>query len=95
MSSPLRILPPTAPLMGRPILSLPFDSRSCRRAALVSWTAIDAVLAVDDHGLELAALLNEKLGLWQFIAAVRTTRDKLFRQLQNRTGSIVRAFMPR
>lgn len=43
----------------------------------------DAVLAVDDHGLELAALLREKLGLaGNSPAAIGLTRDKLaFRHL--------------
>lgn len=43
----------------------------------------DAVLAVDDHGLEVAALLREKLGLpGNSVAAVGLTRDKLaFRHL--------------
>ena len=37
----------------------------------------DAVLAVDDHGLEVAALLREKLGLTgNSVAAVALTRDK-------------------
>lgn len=38
----------------------------------------DAVLAVDDHGLEVAALLREQLGLpGNSVAAVALTRDKL------------------
>ena len=43
----------------------------------------DAVLAVDDHGLELAALLRERLDLpGNAVAAVGLTRDKLaFRHL--------------
>jgi len=46
-------------------------------------TEPDAVLAVDDHGLEVAALLREKLGLpGNSVAAVGLTRDKLaFRHL--------------
>jgi hypothetical protein len=80
-----------APLMGMsPILSLPFDKPElAAEQALVSLgRQIDVVLAVDDHGLELAALLNEKLGLpGNSFAAVRTTRDKLaFRQLQKSYG---------
>jgi biotin carboxylase len=80
-----------APLMGMsPILSLPFDKPElAAEQALVSLgRQIDVVLAVDDHGLELAALLNEKLGLTgNSFAAVRTTRDKLaFRQLQKSYG---------
>jgi biotin carboxylase len=48
----------------------------------------DAVLAVDDHGLELAALLREQLGLpGNTVAAVRLTRDKLaFRHLLQAHG---------
>jgi len=38
----------------------------------------DAVMAVDDHGLEVAALLREQLGLpGNSVAAVGLTRDKL------------------
>ena len=46
-------------------------------------TQPDAVLAVDDHGLELAALLRERLGLpGNAPAAIGLTRDKLaFRHL--------------
>jgi biotin carboxylase len=48
----------------------------------------DAVLAVDDPGLELAALLNERLGLAANPPeAVRRVRDKLsFRQMQKEGG---------
>ena len=48
----------------------------------------DAVLAVDDSGLELAALLNERLGLAaNSPEAVRRVRDKLsFRQMQKEGG---------
>jgi biotin carboxylase len=48
----------------------------------------DAVLAVDDHGLELAALLRERLGLaGNAVAAVGLTRDKLaFRHLLQAHG---------
>jgi biotin carboxylase len=48
----------------------------------------DAVLAVDDPGLELAALLNERLGLVaNSPEAVRRVRDKLsFRQMQKECG---------
>ena len=48
----------------------------------------DAVLAVDDPGLELAALLNERLGLAaNSPEAVRRVRDKLsFRQMQKERG---------
>ena len=48
----------------------------------------DAVLAVDDLGLELAALLNERLGLGANpTKAVRRVRDKLsFRRMQKEGG---------
>ena len=48
----------------------------------------DAVLAVDDLGLELAALLNERLGLAaNSPEAVRRVRDKLsFRRMQKEGG---------
>ena len=48
----------------------------------------DAVLAVDDPGLELAALLNQRLGLAANPPeAVRRVRDKLsFRQMQKEGG---------
>jgi len=80
-----------APLMGMsPILSLPFDQPEiAAEQALVSLgRSVDAVLAVDDHGLELAALLRKKLGLaGNPLQAVRVTRDKLaFRQLQQTNG---------
>lgn len=54
----------------------------------------DAVLAVDDHGLELAALLRERLGLpGNLPAAVRLTRDKLaFRHLLQEQGMPCPAF---
>ena len=80
-----------APLMGMsPILSLPFDRPeiAAQQAMVSLGRRVDAVLAVDDHGLELAALLREKLGLpgnpWH---AVRATRDKLlFRLLLQAQG---------
>jgi len=80
-----------APLMGMsPILSLPFDQPEiAAEQALVSLgRSVDAVLAVDDHGLELAALLRKRLGLaGNPLQAVRVTRDKLaFRQLQQTNG---------
>ncbi len=54
----------------------------------------DAVLAVDDPGLELAALLNERLGLAANPPeAVRRVRDKLsFRQMQKRADYCVPIF---
>lgn len=78
--------PRYAPLVGMgPMFSLPFDRPeiAARKALASLGQRVDAVLAVDDHGLELAALLQEKLGLpGNPPQAVRTTRDKLaFRQL--------------
>lgn len=75
-----------APQRGlSPILSLHFDQPEAAAAqALASLgRRVDAVLAVDDAGVELAALLREKLGLpGNSPASVRHTRDKLaFRQL--------------
>ena len=54
----------------------------------------DAVLAVDDHGLELAAMLREKLGLpGNSPAVVGLTRDKLaFRHLLQEQGMLCPAF---
>ena len=80
-----------APLMGMsPILSLPFDRPeiAARQALASLGRRVDAVLAVDDHGLELAALLRESLGLpGNAPQAVRATRDKLaFRRLQQANG---------
>jgi len=80
-----------APLMGMsPILSLPFDRPviALQQALVSLGRRVDAVLAVDDHGLELAALLREKLGLpGNPPQAVRATRDKLaFRQLLDSNG---------
>ncbi len=80
-----------APLMGMsPILSLPFDRpEAAARQALASLgRRVDAVLGVDDHGVEVASLLSEKLGLRANpVEAVRTTRDKLaFRELLKKHG---------
>ncbi len=80
-----------APLMGMsPMLSLPFDRPeiAARQALASLGRRVDAVLAVDDHGLELAALLREALGLpGNAPQAVRATRDKLaFRRLQQANG---------
>jgi biotin carboxylase len=80
-----------APLMGMsPILSLHFDQPEiAAEQALVSLgRRVDAVLAVDDHGLEPAALLREKLGLaGNPLQAIRVTRDKLaFRHLLKTHG---------
>jgi biotin carboxylase len=80
-----------APLMGMsPIFSLPFDQPeiAVEQALVTLGKQLDAVLAVDDHGVELAALLRQRLGLaGNSLAAVRATRDKLaFRRLQKAHG---------
>lgn len=80
-----------APLMGMsPIFSLPFDQPeiAVEQALAALGRRVDAVLAVDDHGLELAALLRQKLGLpGNPLHAVRSTRDKLaFRRLLTTHG---------
>src|SRR5258708_3816460 len=66
-----------APLMGMsPIFSLPFDQPeiAVEQALVTLGRRLDAVLAVDDHGLELAALLRQRLGLaGNSLAAVRAT----------------------
>ena len=56
----------------------------------------ETVLAVDDHGLELAALLNERLGLkGNQPQAVRRLRDKLaFRELLSAHGFNCPEFHP-
>lgn len=76
-----------APLWGmNPVLSLPFSEpeHAVEKALTYLDVKIDAVLAVDDHGVELAALLNERLRLpGNSPAAVRRLRDKLgFRLMQ-------------
>ncbi|MGH8738710.1 MAG: ATP-grasp domain-containing protein [Burkholderiales bacterium] len=80
-----------APSWGfAPIMALHFDRP--QQAAAVALRAIDrppdAVLAVDDSGVELAALLAERLGLPGNPAqAVASVRDKLeFRRLLQRLG---------
>jgi biotin carboxylase len=80
-----------APLWGMsPIQSVPFDQPQAAmkqlRAAL--GRKPDAVLAVDDSGLDLAALLREYLRLpGNSPEAVRQTRDKLaFRRLLHCAG---------
>ncbi|MGH8670905.1 MAG: ATP-grasp domain-containing protein [Burkholderiales bacterium] len=81
-----------APLWGmNPVLSVPFDQPEKARDRLLNVIGEpppDAVMAVDDAGLELAGLLNEH---WRLpgnpVAAVRSLRDKLeFRLLQTHTG---------
>ena len=78
-----------APEWGlHPLMALPFDRP--RRAAALALRHLkarpDAVLAVDDHGVELAALLNRRLGLaGNAVRSVRRLRDKLaFRSLLKR-----------
>lgn len=75
-----------APLWGMsPIQSVPFDQPevAVKQVLAALGREPDAVLAVDDSGLELAALLCERLRLpGNAPAAVRMTRDKLaFRRL--------------
>ena len=75
-----------APQWGlHPLMALPFDRP--QRAAALALRHLkrkpDAVLAVDDHGVELAALLSHRLGLpGNAVRSVRLLRDKLaFRSL--------------
>src|SRR5919106_4039907 len=75
-----------APSWGlSPIMALHFDRpQQAADSVLREMSGIpDAVLAVDDSGVELAALLSERLGLPGNPAqAVRTVGDKLaFRRL--------------
>ena len=86
-----------APLWGMsPIQAVPFDQPE---AALTQVLAAlgrkpDAVLAVDDSSLDLAALLREHLHLpGNSSAAVRLTRDKLaFRRLLQSAGLLCPQF---
>ena len=80
-----------APLWGmNPVLALPFSEplAAAERALAYLDRNLCAVLAVDDRGLEVAALIAERLGLpGNPPAAVRMLRDKLaFRDLQRRIG---------
>lgn len=80
-----------APLWGlHRVLALPFaEPGVAAEKALAYLEGVpDAVLAVDDHGLEVAALIAARLGLpGNPPPAVRTLRDKLaFRRLQQRSG---------
>ncbi len=75
-----------APSWGlSPIMALHFDQPAQAAATVLREMngVPDAVLAVDDSGVELAAMLSERLGLpGNRAEAVRTVRDKLaFRQL--------------
>jgi biotin carboxylase len=83
--------PQLAPGWGLdPMLAVPFDQPAVALATVLRHLPQkpDAVLAVDDHGLELAALLREHLGLsGNPNVAVTLTRDKLaFRQLLRGRG---------
>src|SRR5262249_36941771 len=63
-----------------PIMALEFDrpERAVDTALRALGNKPDAVLAVDDSGVELAALLAERMGLpGNPAGAVRRTRDKL------------------
>ena len=80
-----------APQWGlTPIMSVHFDMPEQAAETILRALARkpEAVLAVDDHGLELAALLNERLGLkGNQPQAVRKLRDKLaFRELLSAHG---------
>ena len=73
-----------------PLMSVAFDqpAHSVPRILAALQYPIDAVLASDDHGVELAAHLREALGLLgNPVDAVMQLRDKLhFRQLQQAHG---------
>src|SRR5471030_1084663 len=80
-----------APLCGMgPIQSVPFDQpeAALKQLRIALGRKPDAVLAVDDSGLDLAALLREYLGLpGNSPEAVRQTRDRLaFRRLLQSAG---------
>jgi biotin carboxylase len=80
-----------APAWGLPpIMALHFDQPAQAADTVLRETggAFDAVLAVDDSGVELAALLNQRLGLPGNAAdAVGQVRDKLaFRRLLQAAG---------
>lgn len=87
-----------APAFGLPpILAVEFDQPQAAAATILEALAgrtVDAVISVDDTGVELAALLGEKLGLpANSLAAVRQLRDKLlFRQLLRDNGLNCPAF---
>ena len=80
-----------APAWGLPpVMALHFDQPAAAADTVLRETGgvFDAVLAVDDAGLALAALLNQRLGLKGNAAeAVERVRDKLaFRQLLQAQG---------
>lgn len=79
-----------------PMLAVPFDQPAAALQTVLQHLPArpDAVLAVDDHGLELAARLREQLGLpGNSTPAVMLSRDKLrFRQLLHDSGLNCPAF---
>ena len=86
-----------APAWGLPpVMALHFDQPAGAADTVLRETggAFDAVLAVDDSGLALAALLNQRLGLpGNSAEAVDRVRDKLaFRQLLQAQGLPCPAF---
>jgi biotin carboxylase len=86
-----------APAWGMtPIMAMHFDrpEESANTVMREIGQPPDAVLAVDDSGLELAALLNERFGLpGNSARSVRTLRDKLaFRALLQAHGLPCPAF---
>ena len=86
-----------APSWGMsPIQAVPFDQPeiALKQVLAALGRKPDAVLAVDDSGVELAALLRERLGLpGNLPPAVRLTRDKLaFRRLLQGGGLNCPAF---
>ena len=88
-----------APQWGlTPIMSVHFDMPEQAADTILRTLAHkpETVLAVDDHGLELAALLNERLGLkGNQPQAVRRLRDKLaFRELLSAHGFNCPEFHP-
>ena len=88
-----------APLWGMsPIQSVPFDQpeAALKQLQTALGRSPDAVLAVDDSGLDLAALLRAYLHLpGNSPEAVRLTRDKLaFRRLLQGAGLPCPQFVP-
>lgn len=87
-----------APAFGLPpILAVEFDQPQTAAATILAALAgrtVDAVISVDDTGVELAALLGEQLGLpANSLAAVQQLRDKLlFRRLLRDSGLNCPAF---
>ena len=80
-----------APTWGlAPIMALHFDRPEQAAHTLLREinATLDAVLAVDDSGVELAALLSERLGLpANDLFAVRRVHDKFaFRRLLQERG---------